>query len=251
MRFRHNAFTLIELLVVISIISILISILLPALGAARRSARAMQCMTLLRQYASSNFVYANDHAGWFVPFRNATSSSQTTWQKVAYFQELLQARKPVDGTSVYWNANKACPDASLATATMTSSGKVNMQLTYGANSSWDWNSSKTGWDYPPYRTYNAQSYRVLTQSEIDPYDVSSKVMYSDAVDWQINGTRVDKWQGSDEMTVYSVSGYNGCMSFRHSNGRVMNASFYDGHAEGVRQEAALGNARMWLLQADQ
>ena len=63
---RKNAFTLIELLVVISIISLLISILLPALGAARKSAKNMQCLSLMRQYATANFVYAGDHDGWYV-----------------------------------------------------------------------------------------------------------------------------------------------------------------------------------------
>lgn len=56
---RH-AFTLIELLVVISIIAMLISILLPALASARKSARAVQCLTSLKQLGLGLPMYAND-----------------------------------------------------------------------------------------------------------------------------------------------------------------------------------------------
>lgn len=60
-RKSQHAFTLIELLVVISIISLLISILLPALSAARKSARAAQCLSYEKSLGTVFFVYTNDN----------------------------------------------------------------------------------------------------------------------------------------------------------------------------------------------
>jgi prepilin-type N-terminal cleavage/methylation domain-containing protein/prepilin-type processing-associated H-X9-DG protein len=60
---KSKGFTLIELLVVVAIIAVLVSILLPALGMARESARSATCQANLHQLGQAEIYYYTEWNG--------------------------------------------------------------------------------------------------------------------------------------------------------------------------------------------
>ena len=81
---RRCAFTLIELLVVISIVSLLISILLPALAKARNSARILECATHERQLGYAITIYSVDYHD-YIPAKGYASPTE----KIYCYDDLL------------------------------------------------------------------------------------------------------------------------------------------------------------------
>lgn len=72
---KKSSFTLIELLVVIAIIAILAAMLLPALSAARSSAKSSGCIANLKQIGVAMAMYSDEHEDWVCPGRGGPNNN--------------------------------------------------------------------------------------------------------------------------------------------------------------------------------
>ena len=101
---RQTAFTLIELLVVVAILAILAALLLPALKNAKEKAKAIQCVSNLRQLGVAMLTYSQDYREAVVPTADVGGTSYWQWTIDSY----LTQRPLVPNASVrspIWN----CP----------------------------------------------------------------------------------------------------------------------------------------------
>lgn len=86
---RAAAFTLIELLVVVAIMSLLMAILMPSLGAARNRAVTLQCSSNARQIGMACNMYASENDNHWINYTDGTSR----WPKALMNENLLVSKR--------------------------------------------------------------------------------------------------------------------------------------------------------------
>jgi prepilin-type N-terminal cleavage/methylation domain-containing protein/prepilin-type processing-associated H-X9-DG protein len=133
---RPRGFTLIELMVVVAIIAVLISILLPSLGKARKQARSVTCMTNQRVLVNAYRLYFQETA----QVLNSTGHNSTgAWD----YQLLGAPVKPPKSPAEYYTNNgrgmeadkpRFCPETTTArrsSGTSTGSATLCWDCKYG------------------------------------------------------------------------------------------------------------------------
>ena len=173
-------FTLVELLVVIGIIALLISILLPTLGAARKSAKKVVCAGQnLRSIGQTTHMFANDNNG-FVPHGQATPGAPW-WVSIIYGGHFVQMIEKYDMSTP---ANFTCPETLSRTGTAFDNETINVA----------WNGfGETVAPTAAYQGYPAPTEQDLTTyEEVDQVWSASQSAFDKGLDgWPMSGMNAD------------------------------------------------------------
>ena len=122
-RTRRAAFTLVELLVVIAIIGILVTLLLPAVNAAREAARRTQCSNNIRQIGIALHNYESTHSrlpalwNYLLSEGCRICTGHTVFSVILPYLEEVQFADQIDWDRPPWDPkyNKAIQDAVVTT----------------------------------------------------------------------------------------------------------------------------------------
>ena len=219
---KRSRFTLIELLVVIAIIAILAAMLLPALSAARESARANNCRGNLKTLGNTVVLYTADNGDYIPNFQMPRDATAWTLWAGAIAKQL-------DGVS-FWNwgwqtGTQESTKRVFECPTLISSGEANASKTGG--------SVYKGITYSYY--YRAGYYyndKYPSNLAYKPRNLSIIASPTEA----LLITENDKYADSKFAFGHDAQTYLGA-----PHGKTMNCLYVDGHVES-KQDGAYDTA---------
>lgn len=243
----NSGFTLIELLVVISIIALLVGILLPALGAARKSAQSVVCLSNCRQMGTASTAYTVDNDGYFVRYREVYrpggypgTSRGSWWQASLHNQGYMPDRKgftcpTLESNKEIEQANPLLPhraEWALSEYGMNSSniGIVQRQTGFDDSKYLYFGTTPSG----PYK--GQPGFLTISARINDIFKASQMIYFIDSVE---NNTQTNVIRGSGFVFDYPHNGsgstYYGRVHPRHK--LTANTIFADGHGAGLKLKA--------------
>ncbi len=208
---RQGAFTLIEVLVVITITSILVGILIPALSAARMQAQQVMCTSSMRQTAMLTFIYAQDNR-YYLPhatnYAAVGSKDHLAWSQVIDATDPSTKLRRCPGTGdirFYWDAKAFGPFVPSGPQFKDEIASLR---------------------------YHAPNVNFFTRNDKDAVYAPKKLLaIKKGLDRLMLATEIGGVDGNATQRFGGGYQISEGPRFRHARGEAINLSFMDGHAE--------------------
>ena len=209
-RVKTRIFTLIELLIVVAIIAILPGMLLPALNSARQKARAISCLSNLKQLNLTAVSYSQDYQGFIPPNYMEENGTGRFWSW--YYISCGYIKKPKAGAQAIF----LCPGSN------SSGGHGFIQDDYSVSYGGD------PWVDQKYSDGRVLALRLAQLKE----RVSEYPVYADSVQCQRGSKNPTLPRDAGKRQAYRIDvDWGGALSARHGN--QSNLLFADGHAAAM------------------
>jgi prepilin-type processing-associated H-X9-DG protein len=204
------------LLVVISIISILIAILLPALRAAREQSKTLSCLSKMKQIGLCFTMYQSNYREFFPPAGFTVPTTQNPGGKLYWidlFKPYVNERTPVANVDNYLWFNNASPNPEVFQCPVLLPTQCN----------------RTAFSGMAYNNY------ALTDSSVgglwaDAWRRQIDILQPSNICAVVDGNESSPYQGTSGLNTGEK------MDFRHSGGAT-NMLYTDGHCKTIPENS--------------